>query len=226
MFHTRITTNHHRNGGGGGFAPLLAPPSGRNTPVLLFDLEAQDIPHPAFGVVQHVGAAVSGGGGGGGGGGGTDTHGDGKDTEKKRSGLAAVAPSSVGDILARVYNLVISFFTNAYIQVVMGPDPSPDVFFIYFAVMVIVLMFYDTARAIIVRMGGRDRKWNATLVSVLDFATITLVLIVFQTAPVLALQYWTRAGMSVPETIVLPVLAIVAVFAAYHYIANVAKKET
>jgi hypothetical protein len=174
----------------------------------LWDVESQqDASHPLFKL--HVGASATGGGGGG---------------ESGKGALAGIAPSSVGDILARVYNLVISFFTNAYIQIVMGPDPSPDVFFVYFAVMVLVLMFYDTARAIIVRMGDRDQNWNATLVSVLDFLTITLVFIVFQTAPVLALQYWTRAGMSAAETIVLPVLAIVSVFAAYHYICGVAKK--
>lgn len=158
---------------------------------------------------------------------GDDNDNENKNKKKKKVSVSSLvkAPSSVGDLLSRVFSLVTSFFTSNYISYFMNDDPDITIFFIFFGLMVIVFMWYDTVKTIIKYIGENDDRWNGTITSLIDFITMTLILIVFQYAPKIVFQYLAMIGLSFAEKTILLLIGLLILFAGYEYMTDIGSKS-
>lgn len=131
-------------------------------------------------------------------------------------------PTSIPELFAKLSALIISSFTATYMNLIIGTGHSSNIgiYLLFVAVTVIVVVVYDFVAYAIDNIGNVESRWNGTIMTLIDFIVLAMILISFQYGFILVLRYWARTGMTVDETIMISLIALMMIFAGYQYIVS------
>ena len=132
--------------------------------------------------------------------------------------LGSQSPSSTGNQIIRLLNLIVSFFTSVYVTLMLEQYQGFEVLLLMFLVMYIWNEISVPTRRWLGTFDDGGFGWAKSLGMVLDVFSTVIILIVFEYASALIFILWRRAGLKESEKIAFGITIVLVVTALFNYV--------
>ena len=170
-----------------------------------------------LGTLEAIGAAIEdsvpfGGGGGGG---------DQKHAVIVSSPLGDTSPSSIIKIIGQVLPIVISFFTNSFLEEILEDRTGFEILSIIFLSLFLWVLVADAIRSLWSSVDEGRAGWSATWVMLVDFISLILVLMTAQYGSTLLREDWALVGISSAELVAFGIFFALLFLPSYLFLLKV-----